>query len=267
MNIRHVFLIFGTLCCCLMLLVSAVSALRLPEEGGGLLVHDMASNNKKFRTLPSYYPIVSRNPFGLIDPQKKDNIAELPKVSGKFRLVGTVAGENGAQGVAIIEKRGGEQGVFFEGDGVFGATLVSIRDKAVVLRRNSRLEVLVMEGENDLPRITAVSTDSAQVVQGGSLQRSQLAEVLKSPATLAREITLIPGKREGHSGLLVRQVRKDGMLSKLGLQRGDLLLSANGKPFSVKRGAARLLGLLNEDRVAVSILRGKKRQQLAITIQ
>ncbi|MCT4535231.1 type II secretion system protein N [Halodesulfovibrio sp.] len=252
-----------------LLLVSALIALRMPEQN---IRRQNIQNvsTKPARSLASYSDIVKRNPFALMSPNKKKAIANLPRVSKLYRLVGTIASQDATGGMAIIEKKGGMQGVFSKGDIAFGARLVEIRDKAVVLRRNNTLEVLAMDPEA-LAAQAGKSKKAAGAVANtarlsGSINKAAIMKVLGSPDSLAREIVLLPGKRKGLSGVFIKNINPNGLLEKSGLKKGDLLLTANGKPFSMRGGVANLRSMLNRQKVTITLLRGTAKRTLELAI-
>lgn len=248
------------------LLANTVAALRLPEQD---ISQHVASDSpvRSTRSLASYSGIVKRNPFAIAGSEKKKALASLPRVSKVFRLVGTIASRDGGSGIAIIEKKGGKQGVFSKGDTVFGARLVEVRDKAVVLRRNNRLEVLAMDADALVTKVKKKAKAGAALPVSslsGSINRKEVLTILKSPDKLAREIVLLPGKRSGKSGVFVQNIKKDGLLSSSGLKKGDLLLTANGEPLSLRGGASELRSLLSEQQVSIILLRGTEKKTLEL---
>ena len=270
----HKMCVAGLYCCCLALVVNTVSVLRMPE--GSTLSPDSAlpiAKLERARALASYSAGVKRNPFGLPAADKPEQKV-LPAVSSVLRLVGTLAGKAVSDGLAVIEKKGGEQGVFSVGEQVFGSSLVEIRPRAVVLRRNGRLELLAMDSAEMAKSLAAMGTPEARHaavqennVLRGSISRKAVKDVLGSPQKVSREIVLIPGKRAGRQGLFVRDVRKNGLLSSTGLQKGDLLLAANGQELSVRNNISSLRSLMHVEELALDIMRGGKQKRLTVTIE
>ncbi|MBI2570397.1 MAG: hypothetical protein HYV63_25640 [Candidatus Schekmanbacteria bacterium] len=172
---------------------------------------------------------------------------EVAEIDG-LRLVGTAA-TPGPGGVAVFEKTGtliaevaGLQ------DTVGGAwTVVSIQARWVVLSQGTRrVRLTLAANEKAAPLQIAAAvpqqaplpndpTDTAIEELGPGryrLDRNVVQQKVNDLASLSHEIAVAarPGDRGG--GFIVKRLSGDSVFRKIGLQRGDVLLRANGRDIS-----------------------------------
>ena len=68
-----------------------------------------------------------------------------------------------------------------------------------------------------------------------------------------------------NQGLVVMNVVPDSPAATAGIQRHDILLTANDKPLDNPRTLSRLVGENTEDKLAITLLRGGKQETVAVT--
>ena len=190
-------------------------------------------------------------------------LANLQETNLKLRLVGTVSTGPGI-GFAIIENQAARTQKLYEiGDSIVdGAMLHGVYEQLVVLIRNGRQEVLKMlTGAMAVPpgasagtrvqrsftragrsRASAVGgrnrrvpqatgpvrriNDNLRVIVGDRFQREIGPDLLQTIDSVYTEPRMVGGQP---SGLVLRDLGRGDVLSSLGFQEGDVVISVNGR--------------------------------------
>lgn len=170
--------------------------------------------------------------------------AALPVSALPASLVGTICASDPDWSLALIARAGEQRAAPFRpGDRLApGASLVSVHADRVVLEHAGRLEVLWL-AETTGPRLEVALASAAPLAspvdgdwiqrQGTDqyrLERSRFTQLLTQPERLAREarITLNFDASGRVDGVRLAGIRPDGLLSRLGLARADILRRVNG---------------------------------------
>lgn len=147
------------------------------------------------------------------------------KLSGVFAATGKLPA------VAIINAGNRGDLPFMNGDTILpGVTLEQVRPDHVVLNRGGVMEKLLLEQKGPALALkkTAANLNVRQEGKGRfSISRSGLNQVLSDPDQLANtgRVTPVPGQ-----GMRVEEAGSGSLMSRFGLQSGDLIRQVNGKP-------------------------------------
>lgn len=156
------------------------------------------------------------------------------KLSGVFAATGKLPA------VAVINVENKGELPFMNGDRILpDVTLEQVNPDHVILNRGGVMEKLLLERKGQ-PIDLQISTKQLNVRQEGKgkfgISRSELNQALSDPAQLARagRVKAVPGQ-----GVRVEEAGAGSLMSKLGLQGGDIIRQVNDKPVE---NAADLIG-------------------------
>ncbi|MBL6979160.1 MAG: hypothetical protein ISR61_09430 [Desulfobacteraceae bacterium] len=198
--------------------------------------------------LNSFDVIVDRNLFGSSDEATSDvepmdmeteEIEALEPTSLKISLLGTVTGsEENAR--AVIEETGRKtQGLYRVGDSVQNAVVKKILWGKVVLRVGDKDEILSMEVPES--KKGGRTSSSVKPVHSGdtlTLSRSDIQDSLKNINKLLTQARIRPHLKDGKpDGFALSYIKANSFFTKLGLRRGDIVKSINGKQINTPEDA------------------------------
>jgi general secretion pathway protein C len=179
-------------------------------------------------------------------------------------------------------------GAFGVGAEVHGAKLVSIRDTRVYLENAGAAEFLdllappkhapvrpppspVKPPPRPRDRLTQELERGIKKVgeRRYEVKRSTLESVMGNLALLSRSARIVPDVRNGKPhGLRLVALRPNGPLAKIGLQKGDVIMSINGLDMTSPENAHTLYGKLKSaNQVALGLERGGKKVSQDYTIR
>ena len=123
------------------------------------------------------------------------------------------------------------------------------------------------------PRQTRQNNNNAdQVVaaqpgtQEGQISSEMVNQLVQNPFDEMKRIRMRPSEKEG--GLEVQWIQSDSILKRLGVQRGDVIKSVNGIPFTNMGDIANSINsLMNSERFDVEVTRGGKSQALRYVVK
>ena len=200
------------------------------------------------RPLNSFDVIVDRNLFGSSDEASKDvqamdveaeEIEALEPTSLKISLLGTVTGsEENAR--AVIEETGRKtQGLYRVGDAVQNAVVRKILWGKVVLRVGDKDEILEMEApEPGKGGRTSSSVKTDRTGDTLTIARSEIQASLKNINKLLTQARIRPHLKDGKpDGFALSYIKANSFFTKLGLRRGDIIKSINGKQINTPEDA------------------------------
>ncbi|MFH1493573.1 MAG: type II secretion system protein N [Pseudomonadota bacterium] len=148
-----------------------------------------------------------------------------------LRLSGVFASNGKLPAVAIINVENQGDLPFVNGDSILpNVTLEQVRPDHVVLNRGGISEKLPLE-QKGAPLALQKKTAQLNVRQEGKgkfgVSRDELNQALSDPAQLANagRVTTMPGQ-----GVRVEEVNPGSLMSRLGLQGGDIIHQINNKP-------------------------------------
>jgi general secretion pathway protein C len=216
--------------------------------------------------LKDFDVIVDRNVFGSAETLssdvktreiQKEDIEALQPTSLKVLLLGTVTGpEEDAR--AVIEDSGRKiQGLYRVGDAIQNAVIQKIVRGKVVLRVGDKDEVLSMAPSESGAggHASAGPTPAGDTV---TVARSDLHESLQNINQLLTQARIRPNLKDGKpDGFMLSYIKDDSFFTQLGLQRGDIVKSINGKPINTPEDAFSFYKAVESgDPLSMDIVRG-----------
>lgn len=114
--------------------------------------------------------------------------------------------------------------------------------------------------------VPAGSITAAGNGQEGSIPAELVSSLVQNPFDELKRIRLRPSERDG--GLEVQWIQNDSILRRLGVQRGDIVRSVNGIPFTNMGDIANSINsLINSERFDVEVTRGGKTEALRYVVR
>lgn len=213
--------------------------------------------------------IVAAHLFGQASAEGAQPVAEqedAPDTQLSLELRGTIVASEDGRAVAIIAERGGAERVFFVGDALpGGASLHSVYEDRVLLRRGARLEALRLprSGEEPVarqaappPRASAPPARAATIQEVVRQGASSLTEVIR-PQPVFKD-----GRQQGYR---VYPGRQRQQFAQLGLRPGDLITQINGMALDdPARGMEIFRGLADATSVTVTVDRNGQVEMLTL---
>lgn len=208
-------------------------------------------------SLESYSAIGKRNLLGVkncasTQPTTSEHelFSEASAISQRgFTLLGTILGDSQASHYAVVLVNN-VQSIFKVGQTVEEWKVLAIKRREVLLERNGVRERLLID-----------DADDAKVPER-VLATDELKKELGKLDELAQNIQLSPRRMGKNSGLYVDYLRSNSFLYTLGLRRDDLLVEINGQRLMGLRNPMALMRMLEENMIALDIVRKGKRQTL-----
>jgi len=198
--------------------------------------------------LNSFDVIVGRNIFGSSEEATSDvehrdieakEIEALAPTSLKISLLGTVTGSE-ENACAVIEETGRKtQGLYRVGDTIQNAVVKKILWGKVVLRVGDKDEILSMEVPESVK--SSRPGHSIKPVYSGdtvTVARSDIQGSLKNINKLLTQARIRPHLKDGKAdGFVLSYIKANSFFTKLGLKRGDIIKSINGKQINTPEDA------------------------------
>jgi general secretion pathway protein C len=180
-----------------------------------------------------------------------------------FQLVGTAIGDDESKRFAILKIQStGRQGVFREGDRLDGILIKKIMPGYIVINT----------GEGDV----TLALDSGEEPESflsprqiASLDRKEVNSTYPNYTQFTRFIGVRPHMEGGRpDGFFIYNVKPDSLLSRAGLQNGDVIVGLNGRAVTTTGQAIDFYeALMAGGTISLEIKRGGKTQDLQFIIQ
>ena len=198
--------------------------------------------------LSSFDVIVNRNIFATVDTAaqdvetrdiRKEEIEALEPTSLQISLLGTVSGSE-ENAWAVIEEAGRkQQGLYRVGDAIQNAVIKNILRGKVVLRVGDKDQILSMEepesAKGGSPGHVAKPAYSGDTV---TVARSDIQNSLQNINKLLTQARIRPYLKDGKAaGFVLSYIKANSFFTKLGLKRGDVVKSINGRPINTPEDA------------------------------
>jgi general secretion pathway protein C len=209
--------------------------------------------------------IVSRNLFGAAETTAHDvktaeiqaeEIEALEPTSLNITLLGTVTGPE-ANACAVIEDAVRKvQGLYRVGDAIQDGVIRKIVRGKVVLRVGEEDEVLSMDSPETPPAGTPARGSSA--ADTVTLARADIHESLQNINELLTQARVRPYLKDGKAdGFILSYIQAGSFFTQLGLQRGDIVKSINGRPIHTPEDAFSFYQAVESgEPLSMEILRG-----------
>ena len=242
-------------------------------------------SEKTKRTLDEFLAV---NPFH-ISPSKPV-VAEVPKPPEepkpvqKDTTLDNLILRGTMPGIGIWYEKDGKLDILLLGKDLDGYRLssVSSREAAFVKNRKRTIKYItygpVAAQPKEEPRPAPApaprnnnSNQTDQIVAAGESQEGQISsemvnQLIQNPFDELKRIRLKPSETNG--GLEVQWIQNDSILKRLGVQRGDVIRSVNGIPFTNMGDIANSISsLMNSERFDVEVTRGGKSTPLRYVVK
>ena len=243
--------------------------------------------------------------LGLFGDIREEEIPELiyaPNTQLALELLGVFKSGNSKQSIAVVAQRGNSGKVYRIGDRLPGnAILDSVHSHFILINRGSRLEKLMFKEQNfigtsgnrkikasteivksdtyeeDKERIESTVNERRKIQENAASTNSSPGEkILQMIKTHGEKVINSPSEVFGQDSIdLVEEDSLRGyrlnssntMLSKTGLQSGDIIVAINGIPLGGDKSDAVVLAqALAQKRARIEIKRGTKKLFLTVPI-
>jgi general secretion pathway protein C len=200
-------------------------------------------------------------------------IEDMPLASLKLKLMGTVVVSEPSMSSAIIaEANGRNEQLYREGESVKGAKIKKILRNAVVVNTGKRDEVLKMDtgkqGTGKKSDAQPASSKRAIPDQVVTLDPDQVEKSLKDIPALLESARFARYTSGGIEGGQVRSMAKGSAFAALGLRSNDIILGANGEPFTnIGQATALYEELSRGGHVALNIKRFGRDRDIALRLK
>lgn len=238
----------------------------------GSIKSDKSSEKNSLGSFNEYDLIYKKNLFGTIATKirkKPDiDISNLKETKLNLKLLGTVVGYSSSYAVILSDNK---QGLYREEDRIKDALIKRIFRQKVVLTRNGRDEILVIEEQKGQKAEYYKSIDES-INQSGEneyrISREFINKSLQNINGLMRQARVRPNFANGNpDGIKIDNIRPFSLFRKMGLNNGDIITGANGKKIKTVNDAMGLYnGLKSSDKVSIQIRRAGQSEELEYNI-
>ncbi|RUM30039.1 MAG: type II secretion system protein GspC [Aquifex sp.] len=183
-----------------------------------------------------------------------------------FKIKGLILSDS-VEGVILLD---GKKYVFLEkGKNYKGYTLFKVKKDRAIFRKGGReFEIpfkleKVKEGKISTQRTYDFSQREIVV------SRREIERITKDPAKMFTQIRLVPYVRGGKTeGFIFEWVKPGSIFHRMGIRRGDILISINNMTITSGEDAFRILQMIrNEPNLKVVLIRRGKREEINVRIE
>jgi len=215
--------------------------------------------------------ILKRNPFKVIESLNDNNkniesqIKEIPIADIKdFELRGIIWSKEKKDRIAIIyDKKLKLEGIYGIGDKLGGAIIKNIMKDQIIVNINNKDKRILFSDFTTLENGMNFSKELNFVVS-----KHILKSKLSNMPSLLRSMRVVPYSSSGIKGFKVVSIRDRFIKNRLGLKKGDIILSINGKQVTNMDNIMQFYSKVQDiDHVDLEILRNGQRQVLSYSIK
>ena len=144
-----------------------------------------------------------------------------------------------------------------------GSRIIEISRAEVVLEKNGKRKVLILEGPRVKEAIVSVSPTHKVVSKNAALAKiGSLSNTLRLVEAKSRFNT------EGEPGLIVDGIAKSSILELAGLKNGDLIRSVNGQELSTMQKTIQVMcKVRNQSQINIELLRSNRLLKLTYDLE
>ncbi|GAB6065877.1 type II secretion system protein GspC [Aquifex pyrophilus] len=170
------------------------------------------------------------------------------------------------RGVFIIDS--GKVNFLEEGKKYKGYELIRVGKEGAEFRKGEKSFFLRFEpvkGSTNLTKTAEVASIPKEVV----INRREIESITKDPAKMFTQIRLVPYIKNGKTeGFIFEWVKPGSLFHRLGIRRGDILVSINNLTITSGEDAFRILQMIrNEPNLKVVLIRKGKREEIDVRIE
>lgn len=222
--------------------------------------------------------ILKKNPFKVIESINDNNkniesqIKEIPIADIKdFELRGIIWSEEKKDRIAIIyDKKLKLEGIYGIGDKLGGAIIKNIMKDQIIVNINNKDKRILFSDFTTLENGMNFSENEMNFSKELNFVVSKhiLKSKLSNMPSLLRSMRVVPYSSSGIKGFKVVSIRDRFIKNRLGLKKGDIILSINGKQVITMDNIMQLYSKVQDiDHVDLEILRNGQRQILSYSIK
>lgn len=158
-----------------------------------------------------------------------------------------------------------------EGESIKGYTLKKVKPEGVILSYRGKdffLEFKVKKGSKEV--VANIQRRARQSVSNEIiLSRRDIEAITRDPAKMFTQIRLVPYVKGGKTeGFIFEWVKPGSIFHRLGIRRGDILVSINNMTITSGEDAFRILQMLrNEPNLKVVLIRRGKKEEINVRIE
>ena len=194
-------------------------------------------------------------------PEKNIEVVSPPDI----KLKGVIISEN-LKGAVFYN---GKEIFVKEGEKVKGYRLIKVGKDFALLEKGGKifrvgLEISKNKGFTRNYNVRNVSSEREIV-----LSKREILRITKDPAKMFTQIRLVPYVKNGKTeGFIFEWVKPGSIFDRIGIRRGDILVSVNNMTISSGEDAFRLLyKLRNEPNLQVVLIRNGRREVINVRIE
>lgn len=167
---------------------------------------------------------------------KSDTPTDAPETRLRLELLGVFQNPVPEQSTAIIAEKGKEGELYHIGDSIPGnASLEEVYPDRVILRRAGRLEALRWS-ESSLGGVSEVAPSRAAPAPEPVVQEGGPEDMTRQRRTIISQLALRPVEQGTNQGYKLGKRAPKQLLSQVGLQADDVILSVNGHGLGTEEG-------------------------------
>ncbi|WP_461829764.1 type II secretion system protein GspC [Aquifex sp.] len=158
-----------------------------------------------------------------------------------------------------------------EGESIKGYTLKRVLPNGVLLSAGGKeyfLEFKPKKGKGGI-NTRRVSVSQSAFSKEVVISRREVEAITRDPAKMFTQIRLVPYVKGGKTeGFIFEWVKPGSIFHKLGIRRGDILVSINNMTITSGEDAFRILQMLrNEPNLKIVLIRGGKKEEINVRIE
>ena len=224
------------------------------DENKGISVEELISESRKFFTYRE---------------EKLREITESEDLGTPLRPAFVIKGimlSKTFKGVFIKE---GDKIIFVEeGKSYKGYRLARVEREKAIFEKGGKLFTLKFElvrGGTNLSINSENTSNTREIV----ISRREIESITRDPAKMFTQIRLVPYIKEGKTkGFIFEWVKPGSLFYRLGIRRGDILVSINNMTITSGEDAFRILQMIrNEPSLKVVLIRRGKREEIDVRIE
>ncbi|MCV6607165.1 MAG: PDZ domain-containing protein [Campylobacterales bacterium] len=203
---------------------------------------------------------ISISQEAIIEKPKASQNSSIALTMNNFLLKAVYAQEDGGGFIMVINNRTRKDRLVSRGDTYEGYVLKKILSKKAIFEKGGKEYELLLK-EDKVTEVRTVKPDfpvSSKMdtkQQVDRVERSEVKRYRKNINLIQKEIRLAPHREGGKiAGFVITYVKQGSIFQKLGVQRGDRLIEANGLKLTSVKDALKLYKQIDKIKVFKMVL-------------
>jgi len=186
-------------------------------------------------------------------------------------LVGLYGNEHYGYAIVAMKKTPNKTEIISIGQSYQGYKLIKIGLNYVVFNKDNKEYILRLKSaiKNAKHLYTVVSQDTASSESIHTISQEQMNFYIKNPDRLWKDIAINEVKNNGKiTGFKVTRIKNNSPLSTLGLQKGDIIIEANGTVLNSYSKVLKIYQNINQiERLILLVKRGDQEKEIIYEIR